>query len=151
MIALTGIPCTGKTTLCEDLAKEGFECVSADVAFSDCISSGEADSDCMRSRDVPMDSIVESHYSHLLDCRAAIILENDEDTLKERMMARGYPDAKIAENLEVQRSETIRFEALETVPSGRIFTVNASGLSREQTFGIVSELIRKVANQLRSQ
>ncbi len=70
---------------------------------------------------------VESHMSHLLpDTSGVIILECDEGILRERMKERRYSKAKIEENLEAQRSETIFSESLDKLPRNRILIIDAT-------------------------
>ncbi len=129
MISITGVPGTGKTSVCKELNTMGYRCDSLDALCAECIESGEADIQCMDRITAGVTTTVESHYSHLLHCEYVVILEADEMDLKRRMEDRGYPDSKIEENLDVQRSGTIYYEALERIPAGRIFRINTSGLT----------------------
>ncbi len=142
MICITGIPATGKTTVCNYLKSMGIQCSSLnDVAEErQLIQNGCVDIDSLK--EIKMDcTVVEAHYSHLLKCDYVIILKDDEDAILGRMNERKYSKEKISENLDVQRSDTIYYEALDHLPGNRIFTVNVQSKPIEDICKIIYEII----------
>ena len=132
IICISGIPGTGKTTVCRKMNDLGHPCVEGNELATryGCISGDQVDIDCL-SDHLLMDrfhGIIAAHYAHLLPCDVVIILEADESKLRERMKARGYPDEKIEENLDAQRSDVIYSESLDLIPSTRIFRINNEDL-----------------------
>lgn len=131
MICITGVPGSGKTTLSEALSKKGVTICNTDeiAAKLGCLSEGEVDVDCLeKNADFSGYDFVESHYSHLLNCEHVIILECDEQLLRKRMERRGYSEHKILENIDAQFSGTIYYEALQRLPSNRIYTINTTDM-----------------------
>lgn len=66
-----------------------------------------------------------------MKCSHAIILERGMEDLRRVYESRGYEIEKINENMEVQESGTIYSEALDTLPSTKIFTVKNIGIMDE--------------------
>ncbi|MCY0851649.1 MAG: adenylate kinase family protein [Thermoplasma acidophilum] len=134
LICISGIPGTGKSTICGLLKDLGYNCVEGNVLASKygCISGDEVDIDCLsdRIRSDGFTGIVAAHYAHLLPCNIVIILEADESALRQRMVDRGYSSGKIEENLDAQRSDTIYAESLELLPANRIFRIDNADLNR---------------------
>ncbi|WP_393972232.1 AAA family ATPase [Oxyplasma meridianum] len=131
---MSGVPGSGKTTLCRLLNEYGYRCTSlVEIGISlGCIKGEEADIDCLRAKLVPSQyTIIEGHYAHLMKCSHAIILERGMEDLRRVYESRGYEIEKINENMEVQESGTIYSEALDTLPSTKIFTVKNIGIMDE--------------------
>ncbi len=142
MICISGIPGTGKTTLCKMLNENNLRCVNLNsIADENGIMNGDTvNIDALKKIDIKYD-IVESHYSHLINCDYVIILKDDEDGLINRMRGRGYSDSKINENLDAQRSDTIYYEALDHLPENHIFIINEDSRNINSVFNEVLNLI----------
>ncbi|WP_175266593.1 AAA family ATPase [Acidiplasma cupricumulans] len=110
-MCITGIPATGKTTLCKMLNYSGIQCASLNEVLKNTgiISDGIVDIDQLRRLELKYD-VVESHYSHMIHCKYVIIIKDDENILRKRMEQRGYGNEKINENIEAQRSDIIYYE-----------------------------------------
>jgi adenylate kinase len=135
LIGITGVPGTGKTMICHMLNQSGFKCYSlAELGRSmGCITGDEASIQCLREKlDTKLYAIIEGHYSHLMYCTHVIILERDPEDLRKVYDSRGYGREKTEQNIEVQESGTIYSEALDLLPSVRIFTVKNKGWNREK-------------------
>ncbi|QRF74922.1 putative kinase [Thermoplasmatales archaeon] len=145
MICISGIPGTGKSTLCRKLNEIGIKCISAndEAARLDCISGDEVDVDLLRSR---MDriNIVEGHYSHLLDCDAVIILTAPEATIRKRLTERGYSEAKIDDNIESMLAGTIYYEALDRMPASRIFIIDTGSADENSVLTEAERIISQM-------
>jgi adenylate kinase len=149
MICITGIPGTGKTTICKMLNDYGIECLSLNKIALDygAIKGDAVDVDMLAEKSIKAD-VVESHYSHLLACRYVIILEDSEEKLRERMIRRGYPEAKIDENLDAQRCGVIYYEAADRLPVNRIFVVRENSRSIDEVFNEVLNIISGLHNKV---
>ncbi|MHB1708425.1 MAG: AAA family ATPase [Thermoplasmataceae archaeon] len=146
MICITGIPGTGKSTLCLSLNRNGMTCRSAndEAQRLGCVSGDVVDTDRLRTA-IDGVNIIEGHYTHLLDCEGVIILTASEETVRKRLLERGYSREKVQENIDVMLSDSIYYEALDRLPAGRIFTVSTDSESEmavlDRVMGIIS-LIR---------
>ena len=128
MISITGIPGSGKSSVCSYLRNSGYDCrniLEIDEA-RDCLENDEMDIDCLRDR-IKWEGkpciIIEGHYSHLLPCEMVFILERDEAETGKTLLQRGYSKEKVEENLDALRSDIIYQEALELLPSSRIHRI----------------------------
>ena len=110
VIAITGSPGVGKTSVCTNLSDLGFRVTSVlDLAKSySCLGPPEPKFD---SKSVDIDRLAEvanlgefdfidGHLSHHLDVDAIIILRCSPSVLKERLLQRGYSDQKVMANIE---------------------------------------------------
>ena len=146
LVALTGIPGTGKSTICNILRGKNFRCYEALQIFgsNECMEGEEVDIDCLSSlwahRD-EKDVIVASHYSHLLGADFVIILERDPELVEKSLLARGYSSEKIFENMDSLYSDIIYQESLDLLPSTRIYRI----MNKEGKPAETAEAIMKVA------
>ena len=119
IIIVTGIPCTGKTTVAKKLAKAlGYEYLDVAKLIKNTGISESYDKD--RQSDV-VDTknlnreikkvvkgtlvVVDSHLSHHLSKRlvkACIVTKCNLKVLKQRLEKRGYPNSKVRENLDAE-------------------------------------------------
>ncbi len=142
MICITGIPGTGKTTICKMLNDYGIKCTGLNKIAGEygAIKGDTVDVDILISQQINCD-VVESHYSHLLDCQYVIILEDDENRLRERMASRGYIQSKIDENIDAQRSGIVYYEAVDRLPRNHIFIIKEDSRSIDEVFKDVLNII----------
>lgn len=109
-----------------------------------CIRGEDADIDCLREKvDPSMYMIMEGHYVHLMKCSHVIILERGTEELMRVYESRGYSSQKANENIEVQESGIIYSEALDTIPSTRIFTVRNCG-NMDQVVSHIEQILDKI-------
>jgi len=126
MIAITGTPGTGKTSLAGELRERGYSVIDLNQHIRDNGLLEEKD----ESRDtygVDVDSLdlsleryrngdailIEGHFSHCVGCDSIIVLRCAPDTLAERLRARGYPEPKVTENVQAEVLDVILCEAAE--------------------------------------
>jgi adenylate kinase len=127
IIAVTGTPGVGKTTIVKLLSAANFTIISVKDLAKQYGCEGDFD-EATQSMDIDIhrlaeqfetdslcDTIVDGHLSHLLDVDAIIILRCKPTLLKERLVKRGYSEQKITANVEWEMiagtwSEIIEFE-----------------------------------------
>ena len=145
MICISGIPASGKSTVCDRLSGLGYKCIhlSEIAAGMGCIESGEVDIDCLSELKLDRDTIVESHYAHLLACDYVIILDTSQEDVCRRMGDRGYSREKIEENMDALLADSIYYEALERLPSVRIYRIS-------NPEGELDETVNKTVSLLKS-
>ncbi|MCL5679169.1 MAG: AAA family ATPase [Candidatus Thermoplasmatota archaeon] len=151
MICITGIPGTGKSTLCLNLNRNAATCRSAndEAQRLDCVSGDVVDIGRLRAA-INGVSIIEGHYTHLLDCECAIILTASEETIRKRLLDRGYSREKVEENIGAMLSDSIYYEALDRLPAGRIFKVSTDGENEGAVLARVMEIISLVRGNNKS-
>lgn len=110
VIAITGSPGVGKTSVCTNLSDLGFRVTSVlDLAKAhSCLGPLETEFD---SKSVDIDKLsevaildefdfIDGHLSHHLDVDAIVILRCSPSLLKERLSQRGYSNQKVIANTE---------------------------------------------------
>lgn len=124
IFCITGVPGSGKSTICRELSRRGIPCINAmEIPGANaCRDGDEVDLDCLKSvvHAGLREEVVEGHFTHFLGCQGVIIVERDEDRVMDVLRMRGYAEAKMDENIDVLRADTIYQEALEFLPSTRI-------------------------------
>jgi len=126
-VALTGTPGTGKTSVAEILVRRGYHVVYLDrlaeerkliVGIDPARNTREVDIEALdEAVEVPVKlGFLVGHYSHLLSVNLAIVLRCHPRALAERLRARGWPEAKVRENVEAEAIDVITQEAVARVP-----------------------------------
>ena len=145
VLALTGVPGTGKTTVAEALARRGVRVVHLnDFARA---AGLLAETDAQRgSFLVDLDElaerlntalatqtgafVVEGHFAHEMDVDGIVLLRVDPSVLIARLEARGWPAEKVRENVEAEALDVLAAEVLDAgVPGAEL---DASRLSVEE-------------------
>ena len=124
---ISGTPGTGKSTVGGELAKRGFRVVEVEEYSRQrgvyCyISNGETliidvdeltDSFSRFLREHP-DIFIVGHLSHnIAQADAVVVLRTHPDSLQRRLEGKGWPPAKVSENVEAEALEICLGEALE--------------------------------------
>ncbi|HUW68259.1 MAG TPA: adenylate kinase family protein [Candidatus Nanoarchaeia archaeon] len=128
IIALTGTPGTGKTTICNFLIKS-FKIIDLNkLVIDEGLHFGQdeergsliADLDALNEKvhailkDETSTVVIEGHLSHYLSgYDAIIILRTRPEVLGKRLETRGYTREKITENIEAEALDVILIEAVE--------------------------------------
>lgn len=155
VVALTGVPGSGKTTLADALARRGIPVVDLNAfarargllgkkdakrdAFEvDLDELAEQLADALSSLDDPS-VVVEGHFAHEMDVDAIVLLRCDPRVLYERLKARGYGEEKVRENVEAEALDVLAAEVLGTeLPAVEL---DVTGSSVDDAARRVSELV----------
>jgi len=128
VIALTGTPGVGKTSVAKELRARGYTVVDIDQHLREHSLLGERDVQ-RDSYNVDMEALndslaeyrqrtglvfLDSHLSHECDCSRIIVLRCEPHALAERLRARGYTERKVTENVQAEVLDVILCEATES-------------------------------------
>ena len=156
IIFITGTPCTGKTTISENLSQKlGWDLVKInDLAISSNLVLGIDEDKGYKIIDIDAldktlfniisssdNLIVEGHLSHL--CHGAdklIVLRCNPETLEKRLALRNYSDAKIHENLEAEALGVCSAESLD-IYQNNVYELDVTDLSVDDVVSILSDVI----------
>ena len=123
-LALTGTPGTGKTSVAYHLVKGGWGYLDvAEYAKSEgyVIEEDEGRGSLILDEDAIAEAlaadawpdspcVIDSHIAHLLPAEAVVVLRCDPLVLADRLRARGWPEAKVRENVEAEALSVIAEE-----------------------------------------
>jgi len=147
LIALTGTPGTGKSTVAAELALRGHRVIRSNDTIGPYILERDEDQDTnivdteKWSSEFPEhEGIVEGHLSHLLNADRIIVLRCRPDVLKKRLEMRGYPPEKVIENVEAEILDVILVESLEEHTPEMIYEIDATVMSVSEladTIGLI--------------
>jgi adenylate kinase len=146
IVALTGTPGVGKTTVAEILKERDYivESVGKLAEKFDCIIGEE-----LGSKIVDVDSlsdkidrsgftIIEGHLSHHLDPDITIVLRCNPKVLKKRLSRTGWNEEKILENVEAEITDVILMEAM---GAKRVYEIDTTKLKAEKVADHVDRII----------
>ncbi|MFP4169574.1 MAG: adenylate kinase family protein [Methanomassiliicoccales archaeon] len=152
MIAITGTPGTGKSTVGKALRSRGYEVIDLGRLIEEGELLGELDP-VRDTHEVDLDAldelvrekggdeaIVVGHLAHCLSVDRAVVLRCRPPVLEERLRARGWSEAKIRENLEAEACDIILVESLEEVD--RVFEIDVSSMGPEQVLSAVEDILK---------
>ncbi len=151
LIAITGTPGVGKSTVSKILRKdhqvidihsyaeehglfEGFdeEAGSYDVDV-------ERLNDSIMSEDLQGTVFLDGHLSHFVDCDVIIVLRCEPHVIYDRLKARGYDERKIRENVQTEVLDVILSESVE---SGiRTYEIDCTELTPEDVVSKIALII----------
>ncbi|HDQ08502.1 MAG TPA: adenylate kinase [Methanoculleus sp.] len=148
MIALTGTPGCGKSTVAEILRDRGWTVIRQNDTTGHYELEKDADRDTVvideemwAEEFVPFEGIIEGHLTHLIPANRVVILRCRPDILAGRLRERGYGPEKVSENAEAEALDVILVEALEIHPASRICEIDTTGKSPEETAGAIEAFI----------
>lgn len=156
IVALTGTPGTGKTSVSNVLQDKGFEVVdlnkvAVEQSFlagvdrkrnSKIIDTGLLDDyvkDCYKQKDFVF---LEGHVSHLLkNVDKIVVLRCHPDVLRKRLSKKDWKEPKIKENIEAEILDIILCEALDKHLEGDIFEIDTTKKSVKDVASSIMELV----------
>ncbi|MDI3476195.1 MAG: adenylate kinase [Thermococcaceae archaeon] len=152
IIAVTGTPGVGKTTVSKLLAEKlGYEYVNLrEYALGKGIGEMKGD-----ELEVEVDElaynfekdfkgknvVVDGHLSHFLNSDLVIVLRANPKLIAERLKERGYSREKLGENVEAELVDVILVEALEE--NENVIEVDTTGKTPEEVVEEILNLIQK--------
>lgn len=148
LIALTGTPGTGKSTVADELVKRGHPVIRATDTIGPYILEEDESRDAhvvdverWRDEFPSYEGVVEGHLTHLLDATHVIVLRCRPDILKSRLISRGYHAAKVAENVEAELLDVILIEAMEEHTPEMIYEIDATDMSVAEVADMIEGII----------
>ena len=157
IIALTGTPGTGKTSVAEALQSKGFEVVDLNQVVrnkgflvgrdnkraSDIVDIEKLNKYILDNYSGKNVVFIEGHISHLLkSAEKIIVLRCHPDKLRKNLSKKGWNEEKIKENIEAEILDIILCETVEIHPKKNIFEINASDRSVEDILTLIIEIIK---------
>src|SRR5881396_3732915 len=151
LVALTGTPGTGKSTVAAELARRGYTVVLLDrfaeehkliSGFDEARGTKEVDVEALdRELRVPAKvAFLVGHYAHLLSVNLAVVLRCRPKVLADRLRARGWADAKVRENVEAEAIDAITQEAVDRLPF--VYEVDTPAPTPPATADAVLEILQ---------
>lgn len=155
VIAITGTPGTGKSSVAAELKKQGFRVieileavkllgVSSEYKAED--ESYEVDvKDLKRRLDAHVAALneerlfISGHLSHFVSCDVAVVLRCEPHTLHSRLKARGWKDEKIMENVHAELLDVILVEAVERIKD--VFEIDTTAINPAKASALLLEAV----------
>ena len=152
IIAVTGTPGVGKTTVSKLLSKRlGYEYVGVkEFAVERGIGEKagdeiEIDVDELAEKMVEefkgKNVVIDGHLSHFVPSDVVVVLRAHPRLVAERLKDRGYSRKKLAENVEAELIDVILVEALEE--NERVIEVDTTGKTPEEVVDEIIDLIER--------
>lgn len=152
IVAVSGTPGTGKSTLAETLGRKGHRVVDVgDFAKEMGIVSGRdakrrslevdvEELDLALRKELPSGAVfLVGHLSHLLTVDLIIVLRCNPSVLRDRLKKRRWSARKIQENIEAEACDVILIEALER--SKDVCEIDTTDLSLEEVAAAVDDIL----------
>ncbi len=147
-VAVTGTPGVGKTSA-SDLVRtvrvvhvnDIVDGCGAVVGFDERRKTKEVDVKKLAKHVSKMegDVLLEGHFSHLLGVDVAVVLRCSPKVLHERLAKKGWPDAKVRENVEAEAVDVILVEAVENVPE--VCEIDTTGMTSAAVAAALEEIV----------
>ncbi len=153
LVAVTGTPGTGKSSVCDALARRGYHVVDLDAAARE-LGLTEPDPEggvlvdveaLAENLHVPTKvAFLKAHYAHRVPANVIVVLRCHPKELWRRLEARGWPPEKLRENVEAEAIDVILQEAVGQGPP--VFEVDTTAKAVEDAAGEVLGILQgKVA------
>jgi len=154
LLAITGTPGTGKTSVSKELRSRGYSVIDMNEHICSNGLLGELDAsrdthevdldslnDSLQDyRDSPELYLMDSHLSHFMDCSGIIVLRCEPEVLAKRLESRGYGCEKVLENVQSEVLDVILCEATDTdIP---VFEVDCSHNDVSVTADSIEEILK---------
>lgn len=156
LIALSGTPGTGKTTISRILRQHYHIIDLNQLVIHEELYSGKdekrdsylVDIEKIKKRikhtNSKADVIIEGHFSHLLDVDAVILLRTSPQILEKRLEKKGISLKKIKENVEAEAVDVILVEAVEGC--SKVFEIDTTNKTPQEVTACVIYIIECLKN-----
>ncbi|MFB6208174.1 MAG: adenylate kinase family protein [Candidatus Nanohaloarchaea archaeon] len=145
IIALTGTPGTGKTSVSEELGYPVIHLTEyvKEHGLGEQREEFEVDVPAMVEslESLEGDHVIEGHLAHHVPADVCIVLRCEPGELRERLSERDYTERKVEENVESEMLDVILVEALDSQDT--VVEVDTTGRTVEETVEIVKEKVEK--------
>jgi len=163
IIALTGTPGTGKTSVSNVLHKKGFDIVDLNKVAceknflfgkdekreSNIVDIDKFDNYVKETYTVKDIVFIEGHLSHLLkSAEKVFVLRCHPKKLRENLSKKGWNEQKIKENIEAEILDIILCETLEIHKKENIFEIDVSKKSIDDVASSIIEIIKNDYKQV---
>lgn len=151
IIAVTGTPGTGKSSVAEALARRlDYTLVDINdvVDRPEVETAPDPDRDAtavdvdtlvgVLQREVPRDAIIDGHLSHRFPADLTVVLRCDPGELHDRLAAKGWDEDKIAENVEAEALDIILQEAV--AERDRVAEIDTTGAEPDDVAARIAEI-----------
>ncbi|TLZ58634.1 MAG: dephospho-CoA kinase [Methanobacteriota archaeon] len=151
IVAITGTPGTGKSAVCAILERRGYAIVDLEhearvggfiTGRDEGRQTDEVDVEGLRRHlRIPAKiAFLKGHYSHLMDANLVIVLRCRPNVLRERLQTRGWPEAKILENVEAEAIDVILQEAVGRLPF--VYEVDTTEATPDETGATILSIMQ---------
>jgi len=157
LIALTGTPGTGKTSISNILRENGFKIIDINK-----LATGEdfliGNDEKRNSKIVDVDKLnifvkknykekeivfIEGHLSHLLkSVDKVIVLRCHPDKLRKHLSQKGWKEEKIKENIEAEILDIILCETVDNHPKKNIIEIDTTHMEISNVAGLIIKIIK---------
>jgi adenylate kinase len=145
IIAIAGVPGTGKTSVASALGKQtGARVISTTEIVNDNLIKYEMDEERGVKIVDPKDlqevithrvrykTIIEGMLSHLIESDLVVVLRCNPEELTKRLKEKGWNKKKIKENIEAEIIDTVTVEAIEKHSKDKVMEIDTSSNSPEE-------------------
>ncbi len=160
LIALTGTPGTGKSSVARFLRKKGYRVISLnriivrEKMVKSCDEKRKSWIVDMKRLEKYVENlkkkypektiILDSHISHLLPVDFVIVLHCSPDELEKRLKKKRWRKEKIRENVEAEMIEVIAVEAEEMLGKERVVEIDTTSKTPEEVCKEIIEVLGKL-------
>ncbi len=158
LIALTGTPGTGKSSVARILRKKGYRVIALNrvIAKRKLVSGFDrrrktwivdlkgVEEYLQNLRKGKGIVILDSHISHLLSVDFAIVLRCFPEELEKRLKKKRWSREKIRENVEAEMIDLIAVEAEERLGRKKVFEIDTTGKTPEEVAKEVEKIVKVI-------
>ncbi len=145
MIAITGTPGTGKSSVAKILQEKGYRVANVNQLAKKygCVDENEGVVDVEKLSKIVSNldyDFIEGHISHLLNTDVIIVLRCNPKELKRRLENRGWEIDKILENLEAEIVDRILIESIER--SLNVHEIDTTYKTPEEVAAMIESILK---------
>jgi adenylate kinase len=155
LIALSGTPGVGKTTVSKLLSAKGYKILQIETLADDNgfvtgmdeetnskIIDIEGLDEFVSHKYKDGEYIIEGHLSHLLSVDYVVILRCDPLILKQRLKEKGWSSKKINENIGAEILDVIKVEAYEVLE--KVYEIDTTSKSPEEVAVAIEDIFKGI-------